>query len=67
MTIILYHFQHLNVAVMLTLTFCVHREKMAFFTTVNVSVPVVPHETAVDREERAGEEFFNDDRIGEEV
>lgn len=40
---------------------------MAFFTTVNVSVPVVPHETAVDREERAGEEFFNDDRIGEEV
>ncbi|PVD34256.1 hypothetical protein C0Q70_05524 [Pomacea canaliculata] len=43
------------------------REKMAFFTTVNVSVPVVPHETAVDREERAGEEFFNDDRIGEEV
>lgn len=42
------------------------REKMAFFTTVNINVPVIPRE-ALEREDRTGEEFFNDDRIGEEV
>nr|KAG5690001.1 hypothetical protein BaRGS_007303 [Batillaria attramentaria] len=42
------------------------REKMAFFTTVNINVPVIPRE-ALEREDRTGEEFFNDDRVGEEV
>jgi hypothetical protein len=37
------------------------REKMAFFTNVNIHVPVVPREN-MDRED-----FFNDDRVGEEV
>lgn len=44
----------------------VGREKMAFFTTVNINVPVIPRE-ALEREDRSGEEFFNDDRVGEEV
>ena len=39
---------------------------MAFFTTVNINVPVVPRET-LEKEDRAAEDFFQDDRIGEEV
>ena len=39
---------------------------MAFFTTVNINVPVVPQET-MEREDRTAEDFFQDDRIGEEV
>ncbi|XP_070197385.1 protein WWC2-like isoform X2 [Littorina saxatilis] len=42
------------------------REKMAFFTNVNISVPVVPRENA-EREDRAAEDFFHDNRVGEEV
>ena len=45
---------------------CFCREKMAFFTTVNINVPVVPRET-LEKEDRAAEDFFQDDRIGEEV
>ncbi|XP_067663170.1 protein WWC2-like isoform X2 [Haliotis asinina] len=41
------------------------REKMAFFTTVNMKVPVIPCETATPDDRL--EEFLNDDRVGEEV
>ncbi|XP_041357146.1 protein WWC2-like [Gigantopelta aegis] len=39
------------------------REKMAFFTTVNMKVPVIP----VDKPDDRLEEFLNDNRVGEEV
>ena len=45
---------------------CFCREKMAFFTTVNINVPVVPRET-LEKDDRTAEDFFQDDRIGEEV
>ena len=36
---------------------------MAFFTTINMKVPVIPVEKTDDRLE----EFLNDNRVGEEV
>lgn len=44
------------------------REKMAFFTTPNMSVPVIPNENvSTSQEDSTLEEFLNDDREGEEV
>ncbi|XP_048775157.1 protein WWC2-like isoform X3 [Ostrea edulis] len=44
------------------------REKMAFFTNVSMTVPVIPKEmTVTPSEENRLEEFLNDDRIGQEV
>ncbi|XP_062572107.1 protein WWC2-like isoform X1 [Saccostrea cucullata] len=44
------------------------REKMAFFTNVSMTVPVIPNETSVTpNEENRLEEFLKDDRVGQEV
>ncbi|VDI70705.1 protein KIBRA [Mytilus galloprovincialis] len=44
------------------------REKMAFFTTPNMTVPVIPNESADNADDPTIEEFLNDDdRKGEEV
>ncbi|XP_076467518.1 protein WWC2-like isoform X2 [Babylonia areolata] len=44
------------------------REKMAFFTTVNIGVPALPRDTAdMEKEEPVADDFFHDDRVGEEV
>lgn len=41
---------------------------MAFFTTPNMSVPVIPNENvSTSQEDPTLEEFLNDDRQGEEV
>nr|XP_022328024.1 protein WWC2-like isoform X2 [Crassostrea virginica] len=44
------------------------REKMAFFTNVSMTVPVIPQETPGNQSEEARlEEFLKDDRVGQEV
>lgn len=40
---------------------------MAFFTTVNMQVPVVMPDAADNTEEAALEEFLIDERVGQEV
>lgn len=44
------------------------REKMAFFTNVSMTVPVIPKEMSGNQsEETRLEEFLKDDRVGQEV
>lgn len=43
------------------------REKMAFFTTVNMSVPIIPDEGSNKSEENPLDDFLKDDRVGQQV